>query len=646
MEVSPLTQQERPSSFQPKIDQLYDELFRQEDEDTVDSDGFWREFFLLRPDKPRLQQRLQSLHPDDLLQLQHETQQLFCRAVQQVKVGKGPMDENALDTLTVFLGVILPNRYTNQSADVIAVIAGLDEVDAVFLEFAMAIEGVIRNGRTVDIRQKAIEVALSVTSGAYQTGLVSYFTHRDLFPALMKCINDLGNPQVVSKAFLLLGLLANYNKFELRNPYQLRLEDFVNESIVQRIVRALGTSMATSRDRYVALQEDIAEGWTFTNTLNYIGLGALAPSRPSTPTPKADDKKEDFGELPEPSVAVLLGTYDFTIANKIFCFNLISSTAEPTTAEPPFSAFLSFTSYLLHHAYRSSRATMYGLLNLLILRIVIEDLVLCKSLCDSEATISVRLCRQRQPFLPATPKPRPPVAHLLDILIDTINHNLRRNLDLQLYISTIGLMHRLLSYLTFTRTRLSYHWSLLWQALLSFLRFLTTYASNFTIENPELPHLLKPFLATLVLAVIMGESFLPDPAAYDDLFYKLVEAGDFLSRFKTTFAVQITQAHEMVGKQPISTINGPTTALIDVLIQVSAHYYDLVQAERDRGRLGNNPSPREVSKIIRQGYDTLSLPTIEGLDRWDRFREAEERGMLKRAARVAVEDTKRLLRGT
>jgi hypothetical protein len=38
----------------------------------------------------------------------------------------------------------------------------------------------------VDIRRKAIEVALSVTSGAYQTSLLSYFTHRDLFPSLMK----------------------------------------------------------------------------------------------------------------------------------------------------------------------------------------------------------------------------------------------------------------------------------------------------------------------------------------------------------------------------------------------------------------------------------------------------------------------------
>ena len=38
----------------------------------------------------------------------------------------------------------------------------------------------------VEMRQKAIEVALAVTSGAYQTSLLTYFIQRDLFPAVMK----------------------------------------------------------------------------------------------------------------------------------------------------------------------------------------------------------------------------------------------------------------------------------------------------------------------------------------------------------------------------------------------------------------------------------------------------------------------------
>ena len=348
---------------------------------------------------------------------------------------------------------------------------------------------------------------------------------------------------------------------------------------------------------------------------------------------------------PDPTAAVLLGAYDFSIANKIFCFNLLSSPAISKNSEPPFSSFLSLTSYLLHHAYRSPRATLYGLLNLLILRILVEDLALCKTLCDQETLVSVRLCRQRQPFLPAAPKPRTAAASMLDILIDTMNHNLRRQLDIPVYISTVGLIHRLLSYLTFTRTRLAYHWSLLWQTLISFLRFLTTYAPSLSVQDLALPSLINPFLYTLALAVTSGETFLPDPAAYDDLFYKLVEAGDYLIRFKKAFHPHFTQPDDTFGAtSTTSSSNGPTTGPIDILIQVSAHYQGLVEAEKGKGRMGNNLSPREVSKVIRQGYETLSLPAIGGLDRWDKFREGDERGMLKRVARVAVEDTKRLLR--
>ena len=54
--------------------------------------------------------------------------------------------------------------------------------------------------------------------------------------------------------------------------------------------------MSKSRDRYDAIQEDVAEGWTLSSTLAYIGLGVLAPIKPVTPTPKADDK-EDFADL-------------------------------------------------------------------------------------------------------------------------------------------------------------------------------------------------------------------------------------------------------------------------------------------------------------------------------------------------------------
>lgn len=88
MEPSPLTQQDRPSVFQPKIDSLYEQLLSsvklplrpnkisfliemQDEEDQIPlSDGFWQEFFLLRADKSSLQRRLDSFSADDLLHIQ------------------------------------------------------------------------------------------------------------------------------------------------------------------------------------------------------------------------------------------------------------------------------------------------------------------------------------------------------------------------------------------------------------------------------------------------------------------------------------------------------------------------------------------------------------------------------------------------
>ncbi len=113
-----------------------------------------------------------------------------------------------------------------------------------------------------------------------------------------QAIQESDNPELVFKPFLLLGLLANYNKFEFRNPYRLRLEDFVNESAIQKIARGIGSACSRSRNFYVVIQEDVAEGWTVGSTLAYIGLGVLAPSKGAAPAqPKPDDLKEGFAIL-------------------------------------------------------------------------------------------------------------------------------------------------------------------------------------------------------------------------------------------------------------------------------------------------------------------------------------------------------------
>lgn len=113
-----------------------------------------------------------------------------------------------------------------------------------------------------------------------------------------KLVHESETTMQVFEPFLLLGLLANYNKFEFQNPYQLRLDDFVNETSIQKIVKGVGISCGALRNGYVAVQDDSPEGWSLVGTLIYFGLGVLTPSKKDKPSPPSpEEAKEMFAAL-------------------------------------------------------------------------------------------------------------------------------------------------------------------------------------------------------------------------------------------------------------------------------------------------------------------------------------------------------------
>jgi hypothetical protein len=158
---------------------------------------------------------------------------------------------------------------------------------------------------------------------------------------------------------------------------------------------------------------------------------------------------------------------------------------------------------------------------------------------------------------------------------------------------------------------------------LSFVRFLTTYESDIK-SNYKSSAMIDTLVNLLAFALSSGENFLPDPASYDDLFYKLTESGDVMVKFRDAFG--------------LSSKSGAMQSLINV----SSHYHSLLEGDESGKTRSKNLTPREVSNVIKQGYETLSIDTTEGLDRWEKFREADYKSVLKRIARAVVEDAKSL----
>lgn len=216
------------------------------------------------------------------------------------------------------------------------------------------------------------------------------------------------------------------------------------------------------------------------------------------------------------------------------------------------------------------------------------------------------------------------------------------------------------------KIRLTYHWSELWRTLLSLMRFLTTYATDLN-TNPQIHTLTSSLADLLAFCVSGGDTFLPDPSSYDDLFYKLVEIGPVLTKFRDVYSLKSTQAANTSTPPPAPSTGTAHAAAIDTLLSVSTHFYTLLfhsdgsdssaaaavvaspKADEEPTPVAlpsikkRNLSPREVHRIIKQGYETLSIQPPEGLSTWSRWRETEWKTELKKAARVAVDDARQLV---
>ena len=425
--------------------------------------------------------------------------------------------------------------------------------------------------------------------------------------------------------FILLGILVNLNKFEIHNPYQKRLEDFVHLETMQSLMQKIGAVYQSVRDSYVLVQDDTPETWTEA-TLHLVGVKNWAGHK-KRPPPSEDEARTLLSVLPPPTAAISLPVYSFVLANKVFASTLVTTTAV-SGQEPPFSSFLSALSYLGHNAYRSKRCMQYTMLNLLIVQIMVEDPIIVKQLCSTDLKLNVRLCRQRPPQLPFVAASRIPAAAILDICVDILTHNLRKRLDVSLYGLAIGIMLRKIVHLSSSKSRILYHWSSAWIALLAVMRFLTQYDMDLRNIPRIQEEVCGPLASLLAFCLSKADNFLPDSKSYDDLLYKIVEANPVLSKFKGSYC-------QIGGTSETSKLNRAA----DALTSVSSHYHNLLQSGGKK-----HQSPAAVEDVIKQGHETLDMASsdVAEFDHFEPWKESNWKPQLKQIIRTVVENSIKL----
>lgn len=154
------------------------------------------------------------------------------------------------------------------------------------------------------VRTHALRLSLTVVCGAYQSSLLSYFMYNDIFTSLATYISSTKSSPENLHASVLLALLSTYNKHETANPYQSRLRDFINESVMLKIIECVSTVSRKSRETYTAVQDDAVEGLLGGVSKivgGYVPFGLasrLGLSGSKTPTPPpSEDTDEALGRL-------------------------------------------------------------------------------------------------------------------------------------------------------------------------------------------------------------------------------------------------------------------------------------------------------------------------------------------------------------
>jgi hypothetical protein len=195
-----------------------------------------------------------------------------------------------------------------------------------------------------------------------------------------------------------------------------------------------------------------------------------------------------------------------------------------------------------------------------------------------------------------------------------------------LYSLALSIILRVITYLESTKTRLQHHWSYIWGSFISLIRFLTQYANDLKYLSNIRDDLCTTLATLAAFCLTKGDGFLPDPASFDDLFYKIIEANEVLLRFKQAYCDD---------KTPLAALNRSVGALISV----SSHYHDMLKAQHGKK---THHSPGAIQKVIKEGYETLNLEPDQDYGRWERWRESNWKPELKKMIRIAVEDSRLL----
>ncbi|CAL1538799.1 unnamed protein product [Lymnaea stagnalis] len=630
-----------------KVVQIYEAFFHGEDPSTTNP-NFWDELFLLKVNTQFIESEMDKLTGESLLELKENLNLIFYRATQALKEDNNIRRINALHTLCALVRGIFKKNHGNYGFDVINILVGFDSAESILQSLIDSINSFLTGECPTCLKQLALKfmlVLVTATDNISQNTMLEYVLINSVFEPLVQILGNRNQRPVLGQdAVLLLTLLVQYRKYESANPYVVKLSILDDELALTGYAQIVSHLLSEFNRDYVNQSEEPSTGW-FSALASMVGSMFVG-----------EEKKM---ELMRANDSLLLALYEAVHLNRNFITALTHSHTPTSATTPPSSPVIStaptpfpdgstppsptqdkpgspptqatcnvtqptnllvtFLQYSSIVTQETKDPTRYNnaKLCLIILTCIAEDQYANSIMHDANMTFRVLLhkmpMRHRKVTTELNPPSRPLICSLIDLMVEFILSHLMKTFPMELYLRCLGIIHRVLCYQKKLRVRIQYPWKLLWTALINLLKFLLANESQL-VKKHNIFHLASKVVNIFNLFVTYGDTFLPNPTSYDELYYEIIRMHQVFDNVYS-MALRYTTTE--------SEYKDSAAKLTNHLVNIRAiinHFSPKVDSWAAANHL-SSLTEEQVLEVVRGNYDTLTLKLQDSLDQFERYSE-------------------------
>ena len=337
-----------------------------------------------------------------------------------------------------------------------------------------------------DVCLKLLLIVLTGSDNLNQNSIIEHLMANNLFDTFIRLLNDpdFHNCEFGHDVVLIITLLVNYRKNEGTNPYVVQLSILADEYALNTFGQIISSKLIEFCRQYSVNMEGHSSSWL--SSLSNIVIRNMFIS---------DDDTDRTLQI-RANNALLLALYENIHLNRNFVTTLAhtqnessppspSNTLQNTGQSPdlaaapinevtPTNLFVSLFEYC-SIVMKDYKADFNCKLCFLILTCITEDSYANTLMHDGNLNFKVTLHRaqMRHRKLPIDKSSKPLASTLFDLIIEFIvSHMIKQKFPIELYLLSVGIIHRLLVYQKRCHVRLNFDWKNLWAALISLLKFL------------------------------------------------------------------------------------------------------------------------------------------------------------------------------